>query len=246
MSVPSTSTRPALGWCRPCTRLAIVVLPEPDGPTMPMISPLCDREIGVAQQVGAVVVRRQVDALQPDPAAERRHRRQRGRARSLPARPSARRGARRRSAPPAADARPTRSGASAAARAPPGDWRRPAPPTVSAPATISCTPTSTMASSARRCRLVEAQTVMLASWPARKLPASRALDPRLPALLDLGLEAERLDGRGVGHGLGQRRALGGQRLEDLVGQPPQRAMGQRRAPPPAAGSPARRPCPAAR
>ena len=54
----------------------------------------------------------------------------------------------------------------------------------------------------------------------------RALDPRLPALLDLGLEAECLDGRGVGHGLGQRRALGGERLEELVGQAPQRAMGQ--------------------
>ena len=56
----------------------------------------------------------------------------------------------------------------------------------------------------------------------------RLLDARLPALLDLGLEAQRLDGGGVGHGLGQRRALGGERLEILVGQPALRAMGRQR------------------
>ena len=56
----------------------------------------------------------------------------------------------------------------------------------------------------------------------------RLLDAGLPALLDLGLEAQRLDGGGVGHRLGERRSLGGERLEILVGQPALRAMGRQR------------------
>ena len=60
--------------------------------------------------------------------------------------------------------------------------------------------------------------------------ASRLLDPRLPALLDLGLEAKRLDGGGIGHGLGEGRALGRQRLEVFVSQTTLRAMaGERHA-----------------
>ena len=62
---------------------------------------------------------------------------------------------------------------------------------------------------------------------AKRSPG-RLLDARLPALLDLGLEAQRLDGGGVGHRLGQRRSLGGERLEILLGQPALRAMGRQR------------------
>src|SRR5690606_26022429 len=41
MSRPSNMTRPAVGRCRPETRLNSVVLPAPLGPISPTISPCC-------------------------------------------------------------------------------------------------------------------------------------------------------------------------------------------------------------
>ncbi len=53
-------------------------------------------------------------------------------------------------------------------------------------------------------------------------------DPRLPPPFDLGLEAQRLDRLGVGHGLGEGGGLGSERLEILVGEAPLRTMGGER------------------
>ena len=63
--------RPAVGVSRPATRRSSVDLPQPEAPTITSISPLVDREIDLAQDLGRAETFAHAGAVPASPSTSR-------------------------------------------------------------------------------------------------------------------------------------------------------------------------------